>query len=272
MGSAALGLSAPVWGGVAILAGIPVIASMWNGVSETFDKDLPDLKSAIQELLSENPSQNEKTHLRAMMDSVLKMETAKLAIDSNPKDPRVVGQNAHKIQEEIKKLQKARDKYLVASRGLLPDFLSDFFSSINDRVDNVVATWEDFEETLSEDAKANAALLEGAGLVGPTGATPREPELDSDRAERVKTEPTTSKEERIAGMQRFLQEHVDSSVIDSGIMDQDTKRALDEFAELVSTDLGITNLDGVRLETEGNEKTLRRLLDIYRHPYKYQGK
>lgn len=295
-GAAALGISgASAWAALAVLLGAPFIISAYNGIAETFEKDLADLKESLESLLEDKSNPSLNTIQRKMLAIISELERHHKVLDSGTEDPSRLGIAAGKISALLKELERLAEQHTISERGMLPDFLSDALSSVNDRTSNLKASWEDLLDTLSSKAKDHMELVsdayersieeEGAGktMDKDRGVVPPNDSSQPTTTPTTIKAPTVNSNDNVRSMQEFLLTLPDSfwqkagfnNIRDleakgpDGEMDALTRAALDAFALHIGEDLGVTNLDSTRLEEVGDGKKLRKIWKIYRRPDLY---
>lgn len=281
-GAALIGASWPVWAGLAILASVPFLISAYNGIQEEFNTDLTDLESEIKNQLDDNTSDLEKRLLAEIITDIEKIRIDKAVLDAGGADHQVLGKSIASIGFLLKSLRSKINQLSSASGGIMPGIMAVFLSSTRDRMNNLEESWGEFMDTVAQQAKTIAAEEEA----NPTQSSQnsdlpypgqekenREPGPTDlgDASEKTKSGPATPEAEkaRIEGVQQFLKTNFDTNVSVTGIMDEATRQALDNFAEQISVETGVGNLDGTVLENRATNQSMRRIYDIYKHPWKY---
>lgn len=278
--AASSGVLAPAGIAAAVLAGLATTVSLWNGIKQEFNIDLQDLKEKVESNLKSDEDLQRKTLNSDMLKIIAQLEAAKQVLDSGTLDPKVLGENIARIKILLEQLRSKINSYVTASRGMLPDFISDFISNVNDRMDNLEESWDDYMKGLTEAAVTNANLAysqlkEQESVSTDYGKTREEYEDEPETEEEISA--------RVQSMQEFLLRVPDSfwdkarfkgvdALLEKGAdgkLDPLTSAALDAFANYLSQDLGVSNLSGPRLEREGTGQKLRELWQIYLNPEKF---
>lgn len=278
---------APLVGWKGFAAGLALLGlaggtSAALGIKENVLTDIKDLQDNVRGWAKDEEYQSQRPLIENLLYNLSDLASLSNTIfneigKADDADVTLLGNSLLSFDSTLKEVEETIKQFRQIFGGMTGlDFIR-----TQGLVEDIREGFDDLLE-LSKASKAKAEALERSQEAQALKADPREPTVEElggnpKYDKKDSPQPTYLSEEsdlsnrskRVENMQRFLRENFDPSVPLSGVMDQPTKNALDRFAEVISTDLGISNLDGTRLEKEGDEYTLRRVYDIYRNPWKY---
>lgn len=250
-----------VAGGIAALGltGVSIAAAL--GWEEDLPEDTADLVKNIESWKDDPEYQSQKNTIARLYQNAQFLNSSAKRIYS------LLDNNGAQLTSELKTFGLTLDsvtKDVQKLNLLFSGWFGEDFELTKGRLRDIQSNYRDLLE-LGQD--------EGLELNNVTDLGHREPdlsELGGHSHHHAKEAPMPqSDSKRIEGIQEFLKQYVDSSIFVTGRMDAKTRSALDQFAETVSVYLGVGNLDGTRLEREGTNASLRKIYDIYKHPWKY---
>lgn len=269
---AGVGGAAPVAAGIlaAVVAAGAIYKIYTGSLQEGLDEDVRDLLEEIQDARDLELSPRSNEFLNKMQEHANALAALKSRADSTKEDADFI-QIIAEMHEQVSGLKAAFKMFVAQASGedlsIVRQTLGLGFPSL----ENVI---EDIESSVAQFVNAITEYYHLASKAPAPGASAKEegeaytefsPQLTMppEGMNAAPAAPAIPEPERIAGIQRFMREKVDPSLVVTGKMDQHTIAAIERFTGQISRDLGVTNLTSSRVMESGTEKALRRTWDIY---------